>query len=236
VALFLSGSYTEWVEAFRQPEWGCILDGFCEVVRAASVPILAVCGSHQLMAYAFGGWQSVGHMARAGTAPVAIFDESDAVFRAPNPRIGEVGTFLYRREVDDPLFASLTDDRDGPLIFSQWHCDQVLSSALPPGAVSLLRPAGLNRAVQDRELTSRGVVTVTPGEPAVPYSHRSVETAEESCRVQALRYDVPPTGRVLYATQFHPDLAGKDSAGNADHGIRLLHNFLDIATAYWNSP
>src|SRR5262249_11470127 len=97
LALFLSGSYTDWIEAQRRPAWQGLLDDFCELIRATSVPVLAVCGSHQLVAYAFGGWRAVGHMAAAGEAAVSIAEEADGRFRAPNPRIGEVGAFCYRR-------------------------------------------------------------------------------------------------------------------------------------------
>ena len=234
LALFLSGSYTDWVEAVRQPGWHRLLDTFCALIRGTSTPVLAVCGSHQLAAYAFGGWKAVGHMAAWGEDPVSIAEEADGVSRAPNPRIGEVGTFLYRREIDDPLFDRLTALADDPLIFSQWHFDQVVLRALP--AESLLRPVGLNRAALDtafgREFAHRPVQD-TDGEPSTPMLRRQVESAEECCRVQALRYDVPPAGRILYTTQFHPDLAGADSAGNGDHGIGLLHNFLQLADAFW---
>src|SRR5947208_1158109 len=76
LALFLSGSYTDWVEAFRQPEWQRLLDAWCALIRSTAAPILAVCGSHQLAAYAFGGWDAVGHMAAAGTRAVAIAEEA----------------------------------------------------------------------------------------------------------------------------------------------------------------
>lgn len=233
LGLFLSGSYTDWVEARRQPAWQEQLDAVCQVIRTAHAPMLAVCGSHQLVGYAFGGWKAVSHMAAGGQAAATIAEETDGVTRAPNPRIGEVGTFHYRRERADPLFAGLTDRPDEPLIFSQWHYDQVVASPLPPGAISLLRPDGLKCAAQNGGIASLGDVTVVPGRPPVPFVHRGLESDAECCRAQALRYDVPPAGRLLYTTQFHPDLAGKDSEGNADHGIGLLHSFFGLAEAYW---
>src|SRR5690348_9950748 len=38
LALFLSGSYTEWVEAFRQPRWLAQLDSLCDLILTTSVP------------------------------------------------------------------------------------------------------------------------------------------------------------------------------------------------------
>ena len=233
LALFLSGSYTEWVEVFRRPAWGEMLDGFCNSIRATSVPILAACGGHQLVAYAFGGWKAVGHMSAQGAAPVSISEEADGVFCGPNPRVGEVGTFLYHRAVADPLFADLADAPDSPLIFSQWHFDQVFEAALPVGAVSLVRPTNLKRASFKAEGTEPGSASVHADGRTTAFARRQVASLEECCRTQALRYDVSPVGRVLYTTQFHPDLAGADAAGNTDHGIALIHNFQDLADRYW---
>ncbi len=238
LALFLSGSYTDWMEAFREPEWQRMLDAYCALLRQTHVPILAVCGSHQLVAYAFGGWKAVGHMAARGAPAVSIAEEADGISRVPNPRVGEVGTFLYRRETGDPLFAGLAERPEDPLIFSQWHQDLVLLPGLP--AESLLRPIGLECAALDPTFPRGPRVALQPpslGEteigPARTPSRRHVESVEECCRVQALRYDVPPAGRILYTTQFHPDLAGADSAGNRDHGIAMLHNFFSLADAVW---
>src|SRR5579872_4413124 len=261
LALFLSGSYTDWAEAFRQPVWAAELDRFCDLIRRTRVPILAVCGGHQLVAYAYGGWEAVGHMAPAGAEPVAIAEERDGVSRAPKPRVGEVGTFRYVREREDPLFAGLAAGPDDPLVFSQWHMDQVMPGAvrlpgtLPdtdnqvyrcgsicpePGGwrdgqsaaeaarhvlpgVSLLRPVGLAGA--------RLIEDLTAGPKAASRRHVAIDA--ECSRVQALRYDAQPAGRILFSTQFHPDLAGSDADGVPDHGIGLLHNFLDIAAHYW---
>jgi GMP synthase-like glutamine amidotransferase len=235
LALFLSGSYTEWVEVFRQPSWLERLDSFCEQIRTTSVPILAVCGSHQLVARAFSGWSAVGHMVEAGGTATCIAEESDGCYRAPDPRIGEVGTFHFERIVEDPLFSRIGSASGGPLIFSQWHSDQVFEHALPAGVVSLLRPGEFARARLSPEGEQQGTIATGPGEPPTAYRRRHVASDADLCRTQALRYNVPPAGRLLYTTQFHPDLPGTDTVGSPDHGIELIHRFLDLAAEYWSS-
>jgi len=232
LAVFLSGSFTEWVEAFRSPAWRRHLDAYAALVRAARAPMLAVCGSHQFLAYAYGGWGAVGHMAPAGQRPVSAADESDGVFRAPNPRVGETGVFAFRTERPDPILAGLPDR----LRFVEYHHDQALEEALPDCAVSLLAPDDAEEALQ-APAYDLGEVITRPGAPAEKYVHRPVASPAERCRVQAVRYDAPPAGRVLYSVQFHPELdwrADDPRAQVADaHGPALLRNFLSLSAHYW---
>ena len=64
LALYLSGSFTEWYESFKNPAWNRAIDNLSDQVRCTSVPILAVCGSHQLIGRCFGGWEAIGHCPR----------------------------------------------------------------------------------------------------------------------------------------------------------------------------
>jgi GMP synthase-like glutamine amidotransferase len=236
LAVFLSGSFTEWVEAFRCPAWRLQLDAYAALVRASRAPMLAVCGSHQFLAYAYGGWRAVGHMPPAGQRAVSAADESDGVFRAPNPRVGETGVFAFRAERAaaraDPILAGLPDR----LHFVEYHHDQVLEDALPGCAVSLLAPDGADEALQ-APAYDLGEASTRPGAPAERFTHRPVAAPGERCRVQALRYDAPPAGRLLYSVQFHPELdwrAGDPRAQAANaHGPALLRNFLNLSARYW---
>ncbi len=232
LALFLSGSFDEWVEAFREPAWRRQLDAYAALIRATRVPILAVCGSHQFLAYAYGGWRAIGHMAPAGQRPVSAADESDGVCRAPNPRVGETGVYAFRAARPDPILAGLPDR----LCFVEYHHDQVLEDALPEGAVSLLEPGELEDALQAPPC-DLGAAVVRPGAPPERFVHRPVAAPEELCRVQALRYRVPPAGRLVYSVQFHPELdwrADDPRAAMANaHGPAFIRNFLALAGRYW---
>jgi len=233
LALVLAGSYTEWVEAFRQLTWAAQLDDYAALIRGTDMPILAICGSHQFLAYVYAGWRAVGHMAHAGTPPVAVADEVDGIFRAPNPRIGEVGVYACRAVHDDPILEGLPEVSH----FVEYHHDQVLASALPPKTIPLLEPHGLAGARQ-RPAYAMAETEVMPGQPRVAYTHAPLALPTERCQVQMLRYHVPPAGRLLYAVQFHPELSAMTALGyvapqaDAD-GQRLIANFLRLAKAYW---
>jgi GMP synthase-like glutamine amidotransferase len=230
LAFVMSGSFSEWVEAFRQTAWAAQLDAISSMIRTTNVPMLAVCGSHQLVAYAYGGWSAVGHMASNGSAPEPIAHEADATFRAPNPRSGEVGVFKFRSEGPDPLLLGLPDS----MYFVEYHHDQVLD--VPgPLAVSLLAPQGVDDADQSAPYDMNTVVT--PGATPQTFRHQPIANAQDRCRVQALAYHVDPAGRILYTTQFHPELtwSGVDPQSTAagDHGRVMLQNFLNLARGFW---
>jgi GMP synthase-like glutamine amidotransferase len=214
LALYCGGSFTEWVELYRQRAWRSMTDAFCELVKATRTPTLAVCGSHQLLADAYTPppfLAPVQHMAHAGTAPVSISNESDGTFRAPNPRIGEVGAFTCLPVGTDPILAGLTQPT-----FAEFHHDEV--AAAPAGAQQILAPNGLVGAEQQK--------SVGPSE----YPHAQISQDSERCQIQGLVYDVPPAGRLLYSVQFHPEVA---SGAAADDGPGFLRNFLDLAEQYW---
>jgi GMP synthase-like glutamine amidotransferase len=235
LALFLAGSWPEWIELRTNPDWKASLDRFAPLMRETTVPILAVCGSHQLIAAIFADWNAIGHMVEksADHAPPAIADElADGTSRIPERRIGEVGAFPVRMnddQQDDPLFAGLI----GPMYFMEHHHDQVLASGRSADFVSLVHPAPEEAAVQD--LSEHG-----------SYKHVPVNDAADRCQVQALRYD--SSARVLYTTQFHPELPCASVAGEVGDekttykaswektdrdGERVLRNFFQIAERYW---
>lgn len=215
LAVIMAGSFTDWHHAFARPEWRAALDRCCALVRGTSVPVLAVCGSHQLVAYAYGGFEAVGHLARTGAEPISIADEADGVLRRPVPPLSERGVFGLRavESQRDPLLACLPQ----PFLAVESHQDEV--QVVPSAAVLLLGP--------DQE-----------GEPwqTSPPEER-VLVPGERCRVQALRYLVPPEGRLLYTTQFHPELlapGGCPWGHIADaHGRHFLESFLGLAARYW---
>ncbi len=141
LAIFLSGSFTEWYEVFRQTVWQEQLDRLCETIRTTNVPILAVCGSHQLVARAYGGWRAIGHMSENGQAPIPISSEADGQFKAPDPRPSEIGVYGFHRlntnisGATDPLLEGLPD----AAYFVEYHRDEVLR--VPKGTVFLLSPS-----------------------------------------------------------------------------------------------
>jgi GMP synthase-like glutamine amidotransferase len=214
LALFGAGSFPEWHAQAADPAWAERLARYAGLLRRTRVPVLAVCGSHQLAAAAFGGWEAVGHMARQGEETVTVADELRAGSgRVPSPRLGEVGVFPLRVAPDvarDPLLDGLPERPR----FVQYHRDTVL-----PG-----RHEGFRLLAEpDPE-----------GEPALwnagQPGHADPASAAERCAVQALRLD--DATRVFYAVQFHPELPSGDAAVDAQ-GRRLLANFLGLAAAYW---
>jgi hypothetical protein len=76
-AVFAAGSFTEWYEYARDEHWRASLDHWMTLIRSTRLPMIAVCGSHELVAIAFGGFASVAHMADVG-APVRVSTEIEA--------------------------------------------------------------------------------------------------------------------------------------------------------------
>lgn len=230
LALFLAGSFTEWIEARNSP-WREQLDTLCELIRTTRVPILAVCGSHQLTAVAFSGWGALAHMAdQAGQRQPISAELADGIGRIPNPRSGEVGAFPMRRAAEagaDPLLAGISD----PAYFIPWHHDEVLSFAVSGRFRPLLVPALDMEPLQ------------VPAEGA---EHRPIQDPSQRCVVQALAYKGEE--RVFYTVQFHPELTGEIVKGKlswldqlsprlneaTENGRKLLQNFLSIAQRFWD--
>jgi Hemopexin len=225
LALFGAGSFPEWFtpnpsipcwpDGNVNSAWVQQLDYYCNQIRNTDVPIFAVCGSHQLVAAAFVGWDAVGHMVPSGQGVPTVADE----FRQnrslmPLPRLGEVGIFPFRissGKHSNPLLAGVADTSR----FVEAHHDQVVSGRYHPSFEALLEPD------PDR--------SPDPGRPANS-CHANPVSAGDRCQVQAL--GLTGSGRVLYSTQFHPELP----SGNMDidaQSERLLLNFIDIAKGFW---
>lgn len=135
LAVFGSGSFAEWVGYFTDAAWRARLDAWCARIRAMRAPMFAVCGTHQLVAYAHGGWGAVGHMPPPGAGPIPIALEADGVSRIPDPRIREAGDYAMKAYATDPILAGLPASP----VFFESHGDEVLHPA-PGGAVRLLGP------------------------------------------------------------------------------------------------
>jgi GMP synthase-like glutamine amidotransferase len=234
LALVMAGSFTDWVGAVRQPAWQRLLDEYAGLIRQTRVPTLAICGSHQFVAYMYGGWNAVGHMACDGAVPVRATQEADGILRAPSPRVGEVGVYAFcaAARARDPILRGMPER----MHFVEYHHDEAYLDALPPNIHSLLRPDGIDDAVQLAPY-DMGRAVVVPGQSPTPFAHRPVATAAERCQAQLLRCDVPPAGRVFYSAQLHPELTWDtpDLAAQAANreGPLLIHNFLDLADSYW---
>ncbi|HEU4410140.1 MAG TPA: hypothetical protein VFS43_33100 [Polyangiaceae bacterium] len=221
---FFAGSYTEWQEYGRNPDWRDLLDRLGALMRETDIPAIAVCGSHQLLGRAFaGGWHAVAHMAAPGRAPAPIAAElasSPPRNLIPSPRIGEMGTFPFRTTpegANDPLLLGLAGRTT---LFTESHCDEVVDEARSPEFVALLEPD-----------PTREALALAPLAPA------------QRSRVQALRY-VGPQHRLLYSCQFHPELVIHPSFSGAQRaqaerlgtdGMQLLINLFESAKIFWQT-
>jgi len=214
LALFGAGSFPEWHRQASDPGWAGRLARYSALLRNTRVPVLAVCGSHQLVAAAFGNWEAVGHMAPAGASVITVADElREGCPRIPSPRLGEVGVFPLRIPVGAPRDPLLDGLPKRPR-FVQYHRDMVLSG----------RHAGFTPLLE-------------PDPDAVPAlwlsgqeGHADPSTPDERCAVQALRLDDPT--RLLYALQFHPELPSGDPEVDVQ-GACLLTSFVRLAAGWW---
>lgn len=139
LALWASGSFTEWYEmgpGYR-PEWRAALEAWVgRMWWESNVPIFAVCGSHQLLSGVLVGWHSVGHM----TTGVNIAHELEyGPHLPPDPRPSERGARTLLKEASsDPIFNGI------PLWaeFSENHADEIRDGTYSSEAVRIMtRPA-----------------------------------------------------------------------------------------------
>jgi len=214
LALFGAGSYADWFTADGDPNWSRYLDSYCLQIRNTHVPIFAVCGTHQLIGRAFADWRAVGHMAPAGLPIPTIADEfaqhSDLT---PRPRLGEVGTFPLRTcagQEMDPLLAGLPNNPQ----FVEHHHDQINPGG-HPSFQAVLEPD-----------PNREPLLTQPNDQ----SHMNPSNINDRCQVQALR--LKATDRVLYITQFHPEVptSKPEVLKSSD---QLIKNFFGIARGFW---
>jgi len=214
LALISAGSFPEWFLAASRPDWRQYLDNYCQQIRNTVVPILAVCGSHQLVGRAFADWDAIGHMVPTDQPIPTIAEElAQSVELIPKPRLGEVGVFPFQTCVGQEMDPLLTGLPNNPQ-FLEFHHDQVITGR-HPGFQVLLEPD-----------PSRSPVFWLPNDE----NHRNPSDVRDRCQVQAFR--LKASDRVLYTTQFHPDV----SANSADvdwQSEQLIKNFIGIARSFW---
>jgi GMP synthase-like glutamine amidotransferase len=210
LAIIGAGSFTEWHKYGVDAHWKHELDQWMEIVRTTSIPMLAICGSHQLVAAAFNGFGAVAHMADRGD-PVRISDELAASSPRgmwPNPRVGEEGTYpivATTAGADDPLVRQMPH---APMAAAH-HKDMVVDTT----GFSLLY----------RGDHSRAAATSAPNQTCT------------RCHVQAMKRD--DARRLLYTSQFHPEMAAFDESTGDDGGFGAawVSGFLDLARRWWSA-
>jgi GMP synthase-like glutamine amidotransferase len=209
LAIFSAGSFTEWFMYGVDFGWRRRLDHYMSLLRTLTIPTLAVCGSHQLVALAFNGFGAVAHMTNAGK-PVRIADELAASMPSgmwPSPRVGEEGTY--------PIVATSAAEND-PVART--------TSSAPMAAAHH----------KDMVIETSGFTLLYRGDESRPAATRARDQVEERCQVQALKLDDP--GRLLYTTQFHPEMCAFDEsdAQDAGFGKSFVAAFLQQARGWWS--
>ncbi len=208
LAIIGAGSFTEWFQYGLDPLWKRQLDHWMALIRSMSIPMLAFCGSHQLVGAAFNGWGAVAHMNDQGP-PVRISEE--LALPTPRglwtwPRVGEEGTF--------PLLATAAGALD-PIV----------------RATSGAPMASLHH--KDMVVDATGFTLLYEPDAARPAMTSGGDQATNRCRVQGMRRDDP--GRLLYSTQFHPEISAFDESttNDAGYGALFIASFLAQARAWW---
>jgi GMP synthase-like glutamine amidotransferase len=209
LAIVGAGSFTEWFQYGLDAEWKSRLDHWMSIIRTTTVPMLAICGSHQLVAMAFNGFGAVAHMTSSGP-PVRILDElSVSTPRGmwPTPRVGEEGTYpiaTTAAAASDPLVRAI---ETAPMA-SAHHKDMVVDTS--------------------------GFVLLYQGDDSRPPATRASEQAQLRCRVQAMRRD--DRSRLLYTSQFHPEMSAFDESTASDRGFGAtwVGAFLTLSRTWWS--
>jgi GMP synthase-like glutamine amidotransferase len=209
LAIIGAGSFTEWYQYGVDADWKRKLDHWMEIIRSTTVPMLAICGSHQLVAAAFNGFGAVAHMNDRG-APVRISQELSAVPpRAmwPSPRIGEEGTY--------PIVAT-PEGADDPMV-------RTLGRA-PMAATHH----------KDMVVDTTGFAILYRGDESRTPATRGADQARVCCGVQAMRR--VDRSRLLYTAQFHPEMAAFDESTRGDDGFgaAFVTAFLELARGFWS--
>lgn len=208
LAIFGAGSFTEWFMYAVDQSWKSRLDRYMTLLRTTKIPVIAVCGSHQLVAIAWNGWSAVAHMTDHG-APVRISDELTAPKPRglwPWPRVGEEGTYPMRATQAGQLDPVVAAAGTGPNVATH-HKDMVVD-------------------------TTGFVVLYQPDEGRAPATSAG-DQVKVRCPVQGMRLADPT--RLLYSTQFHPEMRGfeESTADDGGFGTRWVQAFLREAQAYW---
>jgi GMP synthase-like glutamine amidotransferase len=98
-AIVLSGTLSDF--DFYNPD---LLARFAEFIRATSVPVLAICGGHQMVGQAFG-------------AQVITLDRRPARERRQNRQMEYQYRYVKITDDSDPIFKGICDPSD----FARWH-------------------------------------------------------------------------------------------------------------------
>ncbi len=208
LAIIGAGSFTEWHQYGVDADWKHKLDHWMAIIRTTEIPVLAICGSHQLVAAAFNGFGAVAHMADRGE-PVRISDELAASSPRgmwPNPRVGEEGTY--------PIVATVAGAAD-PLVRTMPHAPMVATHH------------------KDMVVDTTGFTLLYRGDNSRPAATDGADQTRARCHVQAMKRDDPR--RLLYASQFHPEMAAFDEStgGDSGFGIEWVSGFLSLARKWW---
>jgi len=207
LAIFGAGSFSEWFRYGTDDAWRAKLDGYMAIVRATRVPMLAVCGSHQLVSAAFNGFGAIAHMNDDGDpVPIAselAIDPPAPMF--PSPRVGEEGTYPIARVADDPVMSVVGD-----------------------GAMAAVHH-------KDMVIDTSGFTLLCVGDETRDAATSAANQAQNRCRVHALRRD--DDARLLYTTQFHPEMPRFDESTQDDGGLGqdVIVAFLQQAKRWWRA-
>ncbi len=208
LAIFSAGSWTEWYQYGADATWHAQLESYFALVRTTTIPMLAVCGSHQLVAAAFNGFGAVAHLSDNGPL-VMVWDElrkSPPRSMAPSPRVSEVGTY--------PVAAT-----------SAASSDPIVSAA------GLTPMTSVHHADQVTDTT--GFVLLYQGDPSRAPATSVGGQVKTRCHVHGMKLD--RDDRLLYSVQFHPEIPrfSEATADDAGFGQRFLVAFLGEARRWW---
>jgi hypothetical protein len=211
LAIFGAGSFTEWVQYGLDARWRRDLDHWMSIIREMTIPMLAVCGSHELVGAAFNGFGAIAHMCNSG-APVPIADElaqAPPRLLGPRPCVGEAGTYPIVRTRDGAVDPITREALAAPMVASH-HTDMVIDT------------------------TGFTVLYAGDGSRPPATQARAPDRALLPCHVQATKRDDPQ--RLLYTTQFHPEISAflESTADDGGFGTAYLHAFLAGARDWWS--
>jgi GMP synthase-like glutamine amidotransferase len=209
LALFSAGTWSDWYWYGVDATWREHLDSYMALMRSTTIPLLAVCGSNELLAAAYHGFGAVAHMNDAGP-PIPIAAElarRPVTSLAPNPPVGEYGTYPIAATAagfDDPLVRAT-----GTSGYVAQHHEQMVIDA---GGFEL-------------------IYTCDPFKP--PEVKPDTNQARHRCRVQGVRW--PGRDRLLYGVQFHPEVPEfrESTEDDGGFGARWLVAFLEAVRVWW---
>jgi hypothetical protein len=253
-AIFSTGSFTWW-EDIGDTDWKAALDQYMSFIKNTSIPFFGVCGSHQLVALTYGA--TVVHMinqldatknahpkwdpGEKGTFPVRLVESAP-----PDDPIVRFWKGLAPPKT--PGTPALTKQSDGnSALMALHHVNEVLD--VPSQFTHLFTSEGtVGPYYREATLSTDGGAdqtgTVSGATISTKTSKKPIDvwwTAYVSglpweakrTTVQGMVLDDPD--RLLYTTQFHPEVAGWGGGNDGGNGDALLTKFLEMADAWWRS-